>query len=745
MKIAFLIHNVYGIGGTIRSTVNLSRALAARHDVEIVSVHRVANSPALPIDPRVKVRSLIDMREDAKTYEGGHELTRKPTELFHDSGVAGGRLAYTGLHDERIAKYLRTTKADVVIGTRPILNGYLARFGSDRYLRIGQEHLTHDSHEERTRTGQNAALAQLDAFVTVSEGDAEVYRRALPAVAGKVLCIPNGVPAPEVEPSDLETKLVVAAGRLVAVKRYDRLVRAFAKVSERHPDWTLRIYGRGAQRAALRQLVDELGVYNNVFLMGARSPIDTEWAKGAIAAVTSNAESFGMTIVEAMHCGLPVVATDCPFGPAEIIDDGVDGLLVPLDGVREEQVVDAYANALLELIEDPARRHRMGQAARLKARAFRPSAIARRYEALIRDLLAARYLTRLRGGPEPAPSLKQRARATARSAVTALRRPAPPVAPARPSRQKDGQSLPRPMAHCSADGKGDVSVRVAAADLPGGDLNLLLRLRGAEPPVEVRVPLPPRTELRGTRVEAVLDHSVHDLAEGRWDTYVEHPAEGRRRRIGAELVEQRRLLDVVPDAVGGVRHWIPYTTTDGFLAVRAWRRAAHAEVASVTVDGEGFDVTATAHGVALPAAGSLVEVRRRGGDEVFEVAARAAASADRFSFRVPHTSLATRRAAEHDVWDLWLLPAPGADPVRLGRIFGDGADRKKTDVFPAALVEQDRDAPMRIKPYFTVDNELSVSVKDGEAEEEPPAAAAAAAAAAAPAEDASEETEAPSA
>ncbi|OEU96458.1 glycosyl transferase, partial [Streptomyces abyssalis] len=87
-----------------------------------------------------------------------------------------------------------------------------------------------------------------------------------------------------------------------------------------------RIYGSGREREKLRLLIDELGLYNHVFLMGPAHPIEAEWAKGAIGAVTSSLESFGMTIVEAMRCGLPVVATDCPHGPGEIIRDGVDGL-----------------------------------------------------------------------------------------------------------------------------------------------------------------------------------------------------------------------------------------------------------------------------------------------------------------------------------------------------------------------------------------------------------------------------------
>src|SRR5262249_2174073 len=113
----------------------------------------------------------------------------------------------------------------------------------------------------------------------------------------------------------------------------------------------------------------------------AVSPIETEWAKGSIAAVSSDLESFGMTIVEAMHCGVPVVATDCPHGPGEIISHGADGLLVPLSGGAE-----ACADALLELIDDRELRRRLGAAAREKAAAYAPEAIALCYERLFETL-----------------------------------------------------------------------------------------------------------------------------------------------------------------------------------------------------------------------------------------------------------------------------------------------------------------------------------------------------------------------
>ncbi|MEB3965257.1 glycosyltransferase family 4 protein, partial [Streptomyces kunmingensis] len=389
MKIVFLLNNAYGIGGTIRATANMSGALATRHNVEVVSVHRTADRTGLPFDPRVRMSTLVDLREDSPAYAGDDPLTGQPCTMYHEKGTKEGRLRYTALHDQRLAAFLAETDADVVIATRPILNGYLSRYGTDRYLRVGQEHLSLAGHADDVRRNQNVAIGQLDAFVTVSEADAAQYRAALPQVRTTITSVPNGVPAVDVQPSPRDSKVIVAAGRLIPVKRYDRLVDAFAKVAGDHPDWTLRLYGRGPQKETLRAQIDELGLYEQVLLMGSVSPIETEWAKGAIAAVSSDMESFGMTIVEAMHCGVPVIATDCPHGPAEIITHGENGLLVPKqDG---DSGVQAYADALGLLMSDAELRDRLGESARVRAQDFEPAAVARRYEELFRTLSVRRH------------------------------------------------------------------------------------------------------------------------------------------------------------------------------------------------------------------------------------------------------------------------------------------------------------------------------------------------------------------
>ncbi|GAA3776331.1 hypothetical protein GCM10022403_008930 [Streptomyces coacervatus] len=377
MKISFLLHNAYGIGGTITTTFNLAQALAERHEVEIVSVLRHREHPSFALDPRVTLRPLVDLRQEKE-----HELHLRPARVFPRAEYRYGQ--YSELTDRRIGECLAGTDADVVIGTRPGLNVHLALEAPRHVARIGQEHLTLDNHSPRLRGALRRAYRRLDVLTTVTEADAGTYRRKMRLPGVRVQALPNSVPDPALPAADGSAKVVVAAGRLVPVKRYDLLVEAFAVVAAEHPDWQLRIYGTGREHARLQRLIAERGLYNNVFLMGAAAPMEAEWVKGSIGATASDFEPFGMTIVEAMRCGLPVVSTDCPYGPGEIIEDGVDGRLVPV-GDRA-----ALGAALLELVRDDERRRRSGRAALQNARRFAPGPVVEQAEELLAEAVSAR-------------------------------------------------------------------------------------------------------------------------------------------------------------------------------------------------------------------------------------------------------------------------------------------------------------------------------------------------------------------
>jgi glycosyltransferase involved in cell wall biosynthesis len=384
MHISFLINSGYGMGGTIRTTFNLARTLAEQHDVEVVSVFRHRDRPFFDPGPGVRLRSLVDLRRRSPGYEGDDPEHALPARVFP---CGDGRYPqYSALTDRRIGEHLRSTTADVVIGTRPGLNAHIARQTRRGPARLGQEHLTLATHPTRLKLMLRDTYPRLDAVTTVTEADARDYRRILRLPGVRVEALPNSVPEPGVRPSDGTGKWVVAAGRLAPAKRYDVLIRAFGEAVAGRPEWGLRIYGDGRERERLRCLIDQLGLYNHVFLMGPAHPIEAEWAKGAIGSVTSSLESFGMTIVEAMRCGLPVVATDCPHGPGEIIRDGVDGILAPVGDVP------AISGALSRLMDDDALRQRMGRAALASSARFDPSRVGARYE----DLLTA--LVNRRGG-----------------------------------------------------------------------------------------------------------------------------------------------------------------------------------------------------------------------------------------------------------------------------------------------------------------------------------------------------------
>ncbi|MBO8190307.1 glycosyltransferase family 4 protein [Streptomyces oryzae] len=391
MHISFLIFSAYGMGGTVRTTFNLAQALAEQHEVEVVSVFRYRDKPFFEPGNGVRVRSLVDMRRRSPTYDGADPEHAQPARVFPS---ADGQYArHSALTDRRIGAYLAGTEADVVLGTRPGLNVHVARQTRRGPVRVGQEHLTLATHSARMKLLLSRVYPRLDAVTTVTEADARDYRKTLRLPGVRIEGLPNSVPKPQVTPSDGSGKWVVAAGRLAPAKRYDVLIRAFADVVRERPDWGLRIYGHGRERGKLRNLIDELGLYNHVFLMGSAHPIEAEWVKGSICAVTSSLESFGMTIVEAMRCGLPVVATDCPHGPGEIIRNGQDGLLAPTGDVS------AISGALLRLINDDQLRVEMGRAALTASARFDPADVAARYEDLLTSLAGrpAGALRRARG------------------------------------------------------------------------------------------------------------------------------------------------------------------------------------------------------------------------------------------------------------------------------------------------------------------------------------------------------------
>jgi len=173
---------------------------------------------------------------------------------------------------------------------------------------------------------------------------------------------------------------VVSMGRLERFKGHDLLITAFSRLAADLPDWDLLVLGEGGERSALERLVRDLGLEGRVRLVGAVQHPFPVLRRCQVFALASRHEGFGNALIEAMACGLPVVATDCPSGPGEIVHDGDDGLLVPVGDAR------ALESALRLLMTDSSARERLAAHGRRTSEAYRLPLVLERWRALLREV-----------------------------------------------------------------------------------------------------------------------------------------------------------------------------------------------------------------------------------------------------------------------------------------------------------------------------------------------------------------------
>jgi glycosyltransferase involved in cell wall biosynthesis len=375
--ITLVVHNAYGMGGTIRSAITQANELAAQgRAVRLVSVTRGHDQavPFFPVDPRVELRLLDDPSADGSLTGVQRKLRgalrHVPSLLVHPDE---SRFSVMSLwQDLLLVGALREPRGGTVVGTRAALNVAIAHACRPTVVRVGQEHVPLESYPHRLLAALARSYPRLDGLLVLTQAEAAQARSLLGDARTHLAVVPNAVPDTPYDIADGSSQVLVTAGRFSRQKRHDVLLDAFAQLADEFPDWELRFYGRGPREWRVRKQLTRLGLEERVRLMGASERLGEDLAECSIFVLSSEQEAFGIVLLEAMRSQLAVVSTACPHGPPEIVTDGVDGLLVAVNDP------DALAAGMRRLMADEALRRRLGARAGETSRAYAPREIARR-------------------------------------------------------------------------------------------------------------------------------------------------------------------------------------------------------------------------------------------------------------------------------------------------------------------------------------------------------------------------------
>ena len=370
MKILYAVESVNLSGGYDRIIIEKANYLAEHgHDVIIsVSSHALAQ-PYYPISDKVRV---VDFGINFHS-QYGHNLLYRAWVYF----------SLMQRYKKALKKLLFSERPDIVITTLGREIDFITDI-HDGSAKIGESHIAKDFVRNLHLMEQRGVLyrmiarfwrkkldkevRKLDALVLLTQHDADSWQGLT-----KTVVIPNSLPFYPQQASTCDNKQVIFVGRFNEQKGLEYLIETWVKVHHLHNDWTLHMYGEGEQESMLRQLIQKASLEKVVIVHRPTKLIMEKYLESSIFLLTSRFEGFGMVLIEAMSCGLPIVSFDCPCGPADVIRNGEDGYVV------EHLNTDEAAQRVCLLIENPILRKEMGIQARKNIQRYDRDVVMKRW------------------------------------------------------------------------------------------------------------------------------------------------------------------------------------------------------------------------------------------------------------------------------------------------------------------------------------------------------------------------------
>lgn len=370
MKILYLTDSLAVWGGIERVLGDKMNYLASSggYDVYVVTTDQGDHPIPYPLNERVHVRDL-NIRYHQKYNYHGFKRIQKDIELRR-------------LFLKRLKDAIDDIHPDLLIGIRLESIDTIIK-AKGKIPLICESHSLYNAfrYEDTTILNRLRFLAsrkkiqKASCIVALTEGDANDWRR----VNKNVCVIPNIVHLNDTgRRSSLDMKRVIFVGRFTIQKDVWSMLEVWRLVHQRYPDWELHAYGEGELKMDFLKVIEREDI--NLKVHEPTSDIFERYLESSLLMMTSVYEPFGLVLPEAMSCGLPVVAFDCPYGPADIIRDGVDGFLI------KDRDSHVYAERVCQLIENMQLRRQMGEHAVISSQRYCASRIMPQWESLFRQI-----------------------------------------------------------------------------------------------------------------------------------------------------------------------------------------------------------------------------------------------------------------------------------------------------------------------------------------------------------------------
>ena len=375
-KIVYCTPSLYIPGGVERVLTTKANYLAdiAGYDITIVLTDGKGKEPYYPLSHKVKIIQL-----DINFEELWHLSFFKKIFVY---------LKKQRIFKKRLTDTLMELRPDITVSLLRREINFLTSI-KDGSKKVGEIHVNKDHY--RNFEGKNIniikqlfsrwwmsnlinKLKKLDKFIVLTETDRMSWKELQ-----NVLIIPNPLAIFPKETSSLDNKQIIAVGRYAYEKGFDMLIESWEKVHKRHPDWILKIYGIDIIKN-LTPIIQDKDLQGSIIPMDSTPQIYQAYQDSSIYVCSSRFEGFGMTLIEAMSCGVPCISFDCPHGPRNIITDGKNGYLV------EPENVEALAERICHLIEHEELRKEMGKAARKRAEDFQEEKIMQKWVNLFENI-----------------------------------------------------------------------------------------------------------------------------------------------------------------------------------------------------------------------------------------------------------------------------------------------------------------------------------------------------------------------